>query len=184
MRTPRFFMNAVDTQTQGVDLVVTQGITLGEYGDLKANLAYSYKETKIESVSLPSILNGLEDDLFDHIEVVRMTEANPKNTANIAITHHYDNFTTNLRFSYFGEYTVGYSSSEVEYDDKWTTVLSTRYRATDTLAVTLGVQNLFDAYPEKRPQDNNFNGIFVYSLTNSPFRFNGGYYYSDLHYTD
>ncbi|MBB1381194.1 TonB-dependent receptor, partial [Shewanella sp. SR41-2] len=160
-----------------------QGFDLGEYGDLNANLAYSYKETEIESISLPSILNGLEDELFDNIEVVRMTEANPKNTANIGFTHQYDDFTTNLRFSYFGEYTVGYSSSEVEYGARWTTDLSTRYRATDNLAVTLGVQNLFDTYPEKRPEDNNFNGIFVYPLTNTPFGFNGGYYYLDLRYT-
>ncbi|MEZ8184398.1 MULTISPECIES: TonB-dependent receptor [Shewanella] len=179
----RFFMNAVDTKTQGVDLVITQGIDLGEFGDLKANLAYSYKETEIESISLPSILNGLEDELFDNIEVVRMTEANPKNTANIGFTHQYDDFTTNLRFSYFGNYTVGYSSSEVEYGSRWTTDLSTRYRATDNLAVTLGVQNLFDTYPEKRPEDNNFNGIFIYPLTNTPFGFNGGYYYLDLRYT-
>ncbi|MGK0410971.1 MAG: iron complex outermembrane receptor protein [Shewanella psychromarinicola] len=179
----RFFMNAVDTQTQGVDLVVTQGINLGEYGDLKANLAYSYKETEIESIRLPSILNGLEDQLFDRIEVIRMTEANPKNTANIGFTHHYDDFSTNLRFSYFSDYTVGYSSSEVQYDARWTTDLSTRYQATDNLAVTLGAQNLFDTYPEKRPEDNNFNGIFVYPLTNTPFGFNGGYYYLDLRYT-
>ncbi|GGP42004.1 ligand-gated channel [Shewanella algicola] len=179
----RFFINAVDTETQGVDLVMTQEFDLGQFGDVSANLAYSYKKTKIESINLPSILDGLEDDLFDRIEVIRMTEATPKNTGNIGFTHRYDDFTTNLRFSYFGKYTVGYSSSEVEYDAKWVTDISTRYQATDSLAVTLGVQNLFDTYPEKRPEDNNFNGIFVYPLTNTPFGFNGGYYYLDLRYT-
>ena len=44
-------------------------------------------------------------------------------------------------------------------------------RATDA-NFTAGVQNLFDVYPEKR-EGNNFNGIFVYPLTNTPFGFNG-----------
>ncbi|WP_137220803.1 TonB-dependent siderophore receptor [Shewanella sp. MEBiC00475] len=179
----RFFMNAVDTQTQGVDLVMTQDFDLGQFGDVMANLAYSYKETEIKSVNLPTLLNGLEDELFDRVEEIRMTEATSKHSGNIGFTHKYDDFTTNLRFSYFGDYTIGYSSSEVNYDAKWTTDISTRYQATDSLAVTLGVQNLFDTYPEKRPEDNNFNGIFVYPLTNTPFGFNGGYYYLDLRYT-
>lgn len=179
----RFFVNGLDTQTQGLDLVITQEFDLGTYGDLTANLAYAYKETEIESINLPSVLNGLEDELFDRREVIRMTEATPKNTGNIGFTHRYDAFTTNLRFNYFGEYTVGYSRSEVEYDAKWTTDLSTRYQVTEDLAITAGVQNLFDTYPEKRPDDNNFNGIFVYPLTNTPFGFNGGYYYLDLRYT-
>ena len=61
--------------------------------------------------------------------------------------------------------------------------LSVRYAATAALSFTAGVQNLFDVYPEKRPDDNNFNGIFVYPLTNTPFGFNGGYYFLEAKYT-
>ncbi|PHQ72457.1 MAG: TonB-dependent receptor, partial [Shewanella sp.] len=80
-------------------------------------------------------------------------------------------------------YTIGYSSTDVTYGDKWTTDISMRYQATAGLALSAGVQNLFDVYPDKRPEDNNFNGIFVYPLTNSPFGFNGGYYYVEAKYT-
>ena len=179
----RFFINAIDTETQGVDFVISQSFSLGDYGNLSANLAYSYKKTDIEAINLPSVLNGLEGELFDRREVIRMTEANPKHTGNIGLTHHYDDFKTNLRFSYFGTYTVGYSRSEVKYGSKWVADLSTRYQATEDVAITLGVQNLFDTYPDKRPDDNNFNGIFVYPLTNTPFGFNGGYYYLDVSYS-
>lgn len=61
--------------------------------------------------------------------------------------------------------------------------MSVNYAATDALSFTAGVQNLFDTYPQKRPEDNNFNGIFVYPLTNTPFGFNGGYYYLEAKYT-
>ncbi len=112
-----------------------------------------------------------------------MTKANPKNTGNLGLTHSLGDFKTNLRLSYFGPYTIGYSREDVEYDGKFTVDLSLTYAATDNLSFTAGVQNLFDTYPEKRPDDNNFNGIFVYPLTNTPFGFNGGYYFLEARYS-
>lgn len=179
----RFFVNAVDSRTQGVDVVITQEFDIGSYGELRASLAYAYNDTEIESIHLPNILNGLEDELFDNIEQTRMTKANPNHTGNIGLTHELGDFTSNVRLSYFGEYTVGYSKENVTYADKWVMDMSVNYAATDDLSFTAGVQNLFDTYPQKRPDDNNFNGIFVYPLTNTPFGFNGGYYYLEAKYT-
>ncbi|TKB49007.1 TonB-dependent receptor [Ferrimonas sediminicola] len=179
----RFFINGLDTRTQGLDLVATQEFDLNGWGELKANLAYAYNDTKIQSVNLPTILSGQEAQLFDRREEVRATDANLHHKGNIGFTHSLGDLTTHLRFSYFGTYTVGYSRSEVEYDAKWTTDLSASYALTDALTLTAGAQNLFDTYPEKRPDDNNFNGIFLYPLTNTPFGFNGGYYYLDLTYS-
>ncbi|BCV65139.1 ligand-gated channel [Shewanella carassii] len=179
----RFFINAVDSRTRGVDVVVTQDFDLGSYGDLRASLAYAYNDTEIRDIHLPNLLDGLEDQLFDRIEQTRMTKANPKNTGNLGLTHSQGDFKTNLRLSYFGPYTIGYSREDVEYDGKFTVDLSLTYAATDSLSFTAGVQNLFDTYPEKRPDDNNFNGIFVYPLTNTPFGFNGGYYFLEARYS-
>ncbi|MFQ6370631.1 TonB-dependent receptor plug domain-containing protein [Shewanella sp. YIC-542] len=179
----RFFINAVDSRTRGVDLVVSQRVELGSFGDLQASLAYAYNDTSIEDIHLPAILDSLQDKLFDHIEQVRMTEATSHHTGNLGFTHHLGKFTTSLRFSYFGPYTIGYSKEDVRYSGKTTTDLSLAYQATDNFAVTVGAQNLFDTYPQKRPDDNNFNGIFVYPLTNTPFGFNGGYYFVEGRYT-
>lgn len=178
----RFFINAVDTRTRGVDLVMSQDIGLGNLGDLQANLAYSYNKTEVESIHLPNILNDLQDQLFNNIEQTRMTAASPSSTGSIGFTHTLSDFTTNLRLNYFGDYTVGYSRGNVTYSEQWVTDLSVQYAATDSLSLTAGVQNLFDVYPEKRPDDNNFNGIFVYPLTNTPFGFNGGYYFFEAKY--
>lgn len=179
----RFFINAVNSRTRGVDLVATQEFDIGSLGDLRASLAYAYNDTEIESIHLPNLLNGLEEKLFNNIEQTRMTQANPNHTGNIGLTHELGDFTTNVRLSYFGEYTVGYSKENVTYDDKWVMDMSVNYAVTDNLSLTAGVQNLFDTYPQKRPDDNNFHGIFVYPLTNTPFGFNGGYYYLEAKYT-
>ncbi|EKE77590.1 TonB-dependent receptor plug domain-containing protein [Gallaecimonas xiamenensis] len=178
----RFFINAVDTKTRGIDLVVTQDWDLGHYGFLKGNMAWGYNKSDIEDVHLPSILGGLESRLFDDIERTRMTDANPRHTGSFGLTHKLGDFQTTARVNYFGTYSIGYSSGPVKYDHQWVADLAVKYFATDNLALTLGAQNLFDNYPEKRPEDNNFNGIFVYPLTNSPFGFNGGYYYLEAEY--
>ncbi|MCS6235010.1 TonB-dependent receptor [Shewanella baltica] len=179
----RFFINAVDTRTRGVDLVVSQDFDIGSLGDLRANLAYAYNKTEIQDIHFPQILDGLGKKLFDNIEQTRMTSATPHNTGNLGLTHELGDFKTNIRLSYFGDYTVGYSTGDVNYSDQWVMDLSVRYAATDALSFTAGVQNLFDVYPEKRPDDNNFGGIFVYPLTNTPFGFNGGYYFLEAKYT-
>ncbi|QSX33276.1 TonB-dependent receptor [Shewanella avicenniae] len=179
----RFFINAVDTRTRGVDLVVAQQFDLGSLGELKANIAYAYNNTDIQDIHLPEILDDLQGKLFDNIEQVRMTEATSHHTGSLGLTHHLGDFTTSLRASYFGPYTISYSSTgDKEYEGKTTVDLSVAYAATDTLTFTVGAQNLFDTYPEKRPSNNNYNGIFQYPLTNTPFGFNGGYYYAEATY--
>ncbi|KFZ38908.1 TonB-dependent receptor [Shewanella mangrovi] len=181
----RFFLNAVDTRTRGVDLVASKAFSLGSYGDLNTSLAYSYSITDIQSIHLPDTFGDLDPALlFDNVEQVRMTRATPRNKGNVNFTHRYGDFKTSLRFNYYGEYAIAYSNGEeAVYGDKITTDLSVAYSATDDLTVTLGAQNLFDVYPDKAPEDQQFNGIFKYPITNSPFGINGGYYYLDLRYT-
>ncbi|MCH1920749.1 TonB-dependent receptor [Shewanella sp. A3A] len=180
----RFFLNAVDTRTQGVDFVASKAFSLGSFGDLSASLAYSYSITDIEGIHLPDTFGDLDPALlFDDVERVRMTRATPRNKGNFNLSHRYGDFKTNLRFNYFGEYMIGYSNGEhATYGDKITTDLSVAYNATDNLTITVGGQNLFDVYPDKAPEDQQFNGIFKYPVTNSPFGINGGYYYLDLRY--
>src|SRR5690606_40558978 len=66
----RFFINAVDTTTTGVDVVLTKDFTL-DRSDLRLQMAYGYNKTKIDDVHLPAILDGLEAKLFDNVERTR-----------------------------------------------------------------------------------------------------------------
>lgn len=183
----RFFINGVDTRTKGVDLVVSQNFELGSYGDLAASMVYAYNKNEIRDIHLPSLLGGLEDQLFDHVEQVRMTDSSPQNKGSLNLTHSYGDFKTNLRFNFFGDYKVGLSTGEnLDYGAKTTTDLSVAYTATDHLTLTLGAQNLFDVYPDKaktEPTDQSFGGIFKYPVGNTPFGMNGGYYYLQARYT-
>ncbi|EGN75309.1 outer membrane receptor for ferrienterochelin and colicin [Idiomarina sp. A28L] len=179
----RFFINAVDTTTRGLDVVLAKEYDLAEYGSLRAQAAYGYNKTKIDAVNLPQILDGLEDKLFNGVEQTRMTRSVPRNSGTLSLTHDYDKLQTHLAFSYFGDYILeNNSGTQTTFSGKWIADLSFRYQATESVAVRVGAQNLFDTYPDKQLPENQFNGIFLYPNTNAPFGFNGGYYYAEVSY--
>jgi len=178
----RFFLNAVDTTTKGLDIVASKTFGVGAYGDLKAQLAYGYNNTEIDSINLPQLLDGLDDVLFDSDEQIRMTRSTPDHSGSIGLTHTKGKWTSNVQFSYFGNYSIGYTSGTETYGPNWITDVTVNYQWNDELALRVGAQNLFSEYPDERVEGNQFNGIFKYPLTNSPIGFNGGYFYSEVEY--
>lgn len=179
----RFFINAVDTTTRGLDIVATQDFNLGQYGELRAQAAYGYNETQLDAVNLPKILDGLEERLFNNVERTRMTRSVPRHTGTLSFAHTYDRLQTNLAFSYFGDYVLENNQGvRTTFSGKWVVDLSARYQLTEQWSVRAGAQNLFDQYPDEQLPENQFNGIFRYPNTNAPFGFNGGYYYTELSY--
>ncbi|RUO30131.1 TonB-dependent receptor plug domain-containing protein [Aliidiomarina sanyensis] len=179
----RFFVNAVDTTTRGIDVVVAQQYDLGAWGRLRAQAAYGYNETEIDRITVPEILGGLESRLFDNVERTRMTESVPRHTGSLSFNHQLNAWTTHLGFTYFGDYTLENNQGlRTTFSGKWITDLSFQYQVSERLTAKFGAQNLFDVYPDKQRPENQFNGIFLYPNTNAPFGFNGGYYYAELRY--
>ncbi|WP_369742694.1 TonB-dependent receptor plug domain-containing protein [Pseudidiomarina sp. PP-1MA] len=179
----RFFINAVDTSSRGVDVVATQEFDVGS-SLLKTQLAYGYNKTEVDGVNLPTILDGLEDKLFDNVEQTRMTRSVPRHSGSLSFTSIVEDFETRLGFNYFGDYMLENNAGlQTEFSGKWVVDFSVKYKMDDNLSFNVGVQNLLDEYPDKQHPSNQFNGIFMYPNTNAPFGFNGGYYYGEVTYS-
>jgi len=179
----RFFINAVDTSSRGVDVVATQEFDVGS-SLLKTQLAYGYNKTEVDGVNLPTILDGLEDKLFDNVEQTRMTRSVPRHSGSLSFTSIVEDFETRLGFNYFGDYMLENNAGlQTEFSGKWVVDFSVKYKMDDNLSFNVGVQNLLDEYPDKQNPSNQFNGIFMYPNTNAPFGFNGGYYYGEVTYS-
>ncbi|MEH8016561.1 TonB-dependent receptor [Rheinheimera muenzenbergensis] len=179
----RFFTNAVDTTTQGVEAVLAYQWDAGLWGQWKTSFSAQYNDSSIDSIKVPQLLDGLQQRLFDRVEQVRLTKANPNKGAVWSVNHQHNKLTSDVRLNYFGPYTLGYATGDKTYSGKVTVDVSFNYALTDTLQLGFGASNLFDTYPDKQPEVNSFNGIFVYPNTNAPFGFNGGSYYADLRYS-
>lgn len=178
----RFFTNAVDTTSRGVEAVLAYQWQTSGYGDFNSSLSLQYNDSDIDQIKVPALLDGLQAKLFDRVEQVRLTKANPAKAGVWSLGHQLGALKSSLRLNYFGPYTLGYATGDKEFAAKTTVDLTLGYAVTESFDVTLGASNLFDVYPDEQPVVNSFNGIFKYPNTNAPFGFNGGSYYLDLTY--
>ena len=184
----QFFANAVDTETEGVDLVVSYATSLGSATSLSLTGAANWNRTEVVgAVRTPPALAGLGETLFDRIERERIETAQPRELYNLAARLDHGAASALLRFNKFGAVKTVEFASDPSLDQvspsRWLTDLDLSYRFAGGLRWHLGANNLFDVYPEKNRPELSFSGIFVYPRRTAPFGFNGGYYYTRLAYT-
>ncbi|MCB1035456.1 MAG: TonB-dependent receptor, partial [Acidobacteria bacterium] len=179
----RFFTNAIDTETDGIDLTASYTFDLKSAGTLGLSAAYNNTETKIVGVvDTPPQLAGLEEVLFDRVERRRVECAQPKDNSRLTADWRKDRLGGVLRGSRYGEYCNFASRPDLDQDfsAEWLFDLELSYRF-DAFTVSLGAQNLFDNFPDPNTEPNSFNGIFVYP-SHSPFGMNGRFVYGRISY--
>ena len=188
----QFFLNAIDTETTGLDLVIAYIHRLGGGNNLKVTAAYNHNETEVVGeVQTPALLADRGTTIFNYTERERIESAQPQDAANLGFNLSMGKFVSNLRFNYIGEVTTVESStppSSPNYNPdltkvhgaKWLTDLELSYKVADFVTLALGGNNIFDVYPDELNPAQNFGGIFPYSRRTTPFGFNGGSYYLRL----
>ena len=147
----QFFINAVNTKTNGVDLVFDySNIEVGE-GRFGANLAMNFNNTTIEgAVANPSILEAGGYQIFNHRESMRITDARPKSKVALGLNYNVNKFDMAFNNTRFGEVTV---AGETAVDDqvheaKVVSDLAFGYDFTDNFRVSFTANNIFDVYPD------------------------------------
>jgi iron complex outermembrane receptor protein len=181
-----FFTNAIDTQTDGLDLVVLYDWNLGQESLLSLEGAFHLNDTEVtDRRSSSSILPT--EVLFDQAQITLIEEGQPGEHFVLSGTWYRGDWTTNLRFNYFGEvagegFTPGFKQT---WGAKWLTDLSVGYNLTDNLKLTVGGLNIFDEYPDEWDPVNAapFPQLgFTYGWETLPFGINGGYYFARVNY--
>jgi iron complex outermembrane recepter protein len=192
----RFFTNAIDTETNGYDIVSNyQRPLLGGRIDLSA--AYSWNETKIVGeVRTPPQLAGLGEVLFDRIERRRVECGQPKDNVRLMQSFHHGSWNLTARESRYGEYcsfTALVNNQPLDdqtFSPEWLADLELGYRW-QKYTVAVGAENVFDNFPDRTKifrdgtttftAPSNF-GMFVYP-SHSPFGMNGRFVYTRVTYT-
>jgi iron complex outermembrane recepter protein len=186
----RFFTNAIDTRTLGVDIVANYGFAIGTTSTLRLTGGYNYNVNRVLRVApTPAALSAFQETLFDRVERARIELGQPKNNLYLSGVLSYNDLGLTLRTQRFGEVTsfgtLTDGSLDQTFGAKWVTDLSASYAFGGRFTLTAGVDNVFDVYPDKNNQgdattagNNNF-GIFPYNQI-SPFGFNGAFYYGRL----
>ncbi|MFW1799464.1 TonB-dependent receptor plug domain-containing protein [Acinetobacter nematophilus] len=185
----RFFNNASDTRTRGVDLVANYQWQNLPYGELTTSLAYNFNRNEVTNVDKnPEILNTLGVNLtrLDRREQYGLlTGSTPEHKFSLANDYKIGNFgiNTNLtRYGSFKTFSNAGSASDQKFSAKWLLDLALSYQL-NAWKFTLGGDNITNVYPDKDVYDINkpTGGSLQYSQF-SPFGFNGAFYYGKINY--
>jgi iron complex outermembrane recepter protein len=181
----RFFTNAIDTRTKGVDATVTYRVALTELGDLRLQASYNNTRTKIVgSVDTPAPLAGFEQVLFDRIERRRIECGQPHDSIRAGADWRRSRWGANLNLARYGEF-CSFTLSPADdqtYAPKWLTDAEVSFRVSPDITFAAGGQNLFNTFPDRNTTVNSFNGIQTFP-SQSPFGMNGRTIYGRLVFT-
>lgn len=179
----RFFTNAADTRTKGVDIIARQILdALG--GRMTLELGGTWAETQITRLqATPAQLRAFDPTfrLVGVEEVNTIESAAPKSKIVGSVTWKGDKLSLLGRASYFGEATRvfnfggGFEPSQTYSAETQVDVEGT-YAFNDSVSVSLGASNLFDGYPDLSSDDINYFGNLPYDIL-SPIGINGRYLY-------
>ncbi|MBV8325952.1 TonB-dependent receptor [Chryseobacterium sp.] len=160
----RFFANAIDTETKGVDVVVSYDWKLGG-GNLNVSLAGNYTETKITDFHFPENINTPRDQYFGPDQINIIETLSPKTKASLGLNYGIGKFNFLVRNTYFGKVIRdGYPFGGVqEFTPKVVTDISVGYDITRNINFTMGANNVFDVFPDLQIYENSYYGVFKYA---------------------
>jgi iron complex outermembrane receptor protein len=160
-----FFVNALDTKTSGVDVVIGYNkIEAGE-GMLGFNLSGNYtitnerdgavKNPEIVALAGQSVVNATQEALF--------FTSRPQTKWIFGTTYDIGKFGLNLNNTYFGKTTFKQQGMDAdlrtEFTPKVVTDLGINFNATEKLTFSLNVNNLLNVLPEWSFKAENSDGV-------------------------
>jgi len=189
----RYFTNAMDTRTKGVDIIGRYGARVGS-GTVRFTAALNFTDTKVTNLDLDTDGDGKADAIASPAQLIALNEASlvgrsrigdyqdaqPNDKFNFQINYDINAWRFLIRANRYGEVT-SLSASDPLRDEtfgaKWLNDVEVAYQVANKVSVAVGSNNLFDVYPDKQLKRNSFNGIFPYDGF-SPFGFFGRYIYT------
>ena len=194
----QFFLNGADTETSGLDMIVTWN-TRAFGGVFDVTLAANFTETDV--VDIFTLQNSKLEDIspdkiFSEQDISIIEEWQPENRISLSALYKKKSWTMNLTFNRYGEYTI-MDGGRQTYGAELITDLRINYQFNDKFSFNFGSNNFFDVMPDENQignsragtiEDASGNiivsspGVFTYSRRSAPFGFNGAYYYTGVNY--
>jgi len=177
----KFFINAADTKTEGIDYTMRYKNIDFASGKLGINLALNLNRTKLEGeVKTPSKLSGYKNAIFNRKEQSRIISARPSSKFLFGADYKINKFSAGLNNTYFGEVTWQHATDpgkDQTFSGKVITDLSFGYKFSEVVSFTAQVNNLFDIYPDeveaKGDVTTDLGGRFKYPWEVNQFGFSG-----------
>jgi iron complex outermembrane receptor protein len=174
----RFFVNGIETRTEGIDIVGSYRVPDFGFGRLTLNAGFNLNDNTITDRRTFSGFTA--DRLFARQESIRLTDGQPNNKLNIGVNWENEPFGLTINANRFGTVLIpdavttatlnglpssitnpqirnniniapGDAPGDVELSPSWVVDLEVRFNPLENLQVALGANNLLDEYPDRLP---------------------------------
>lgn len=177
----RFFINGVNTETTGLDVVARYRIDEG-FGRLDLTLAGNVNDFAVTKT--PATATGILPtpvSLFARQATLRFEEGTPPWKVVSQADWTRDRLGGTLRVTAFGDVLApgATAATDLQLGNALVVDLEARYELSDRVTVAIGADNAFDEYTAQSRPANNTSGAFPFSNF-SPFGFNGRFVYARL----
>jgi iron complex outermembrane receptor protein len=190
----QFFSNAIDTNTQGVDIVADYVMALGE-GTLLLMASGNFTATKVANVNIPASLTAafagtepgaLDTFYFGRLARNRVEDSVPHVRGMGSARYTIGPISGLVRANYYGTvyYKPDLPANDEVFGAKMLFDLEAGYQMTTNLRLSVGADNVFNTFPDQNKKDVNISlGRFIYNRNVTQFGWNGGFYYAKLQMT-
>ncbi|MBC7977977.1 MAG: TonB-dependent receptor [Myxococcales bacterium] len=201
----QFFVNAVDTTTNGVDVVLDYSLRLSG-GTIKATAAANFTDTTVDAVNVPGSMtdrfSGVEGGEARVAELFlgrygknRIEDLLPRQKGTLGLRWDSNTWSLGARANAFGP-TEYHSDTEIadapgtyydeSYDAQVTLDVDLGYRI-GNLWWSIGANNVLNTFPtEQKREENRYNNSFLYSPASvpagAPYGTSGAFYYARAQY--
>jgi len=149
-----FFINALDTRTSGLDVVLNyKNIDVGQ-GKLGLNLSgnYTIQNEREGEINNPSVIESGGQSVFDGSLESSLFNSRPETKWILGADYHLDDFYFTLNNTYFGKASfkdAGLNTNlRAEFNPKIVTDFGVTYDISNQLALSLNVNNILNILPE------------------------------------
>jgi iron complex outermembrane receptor protein len=197
----RFFVNGLDTTTEGIDAVASYRFNPG-WGSWTLTAAYNNNKTSIDRRIVDALGGATGVVLFGRVEGVRFTEGQPSDKIVLSLDGKVGAFGLTARTTRYGRVVspntalpvsdptslTALGPDDIVLNPKWITDLELRVTPIPSVDIAIGSNNLFDIYPDRSPIGNRpasagggqypVNQYYLPYTGFSPFGFNGRFLYA------
>jgi len=179
----RFFINGVDTTTEGFDVVFNYPVVTETAGRFDITVTANFNDTEVTKIPTTSQLSALSPApiLFDRLNRLRFEEGTPKNKYALSLAWSLGDLGLTARATRYGDVLAAQNAPTATAPDFLLTAktlvdLEARYALGERIKLAVGADNVLDEYPDPLPPGLNSTGATSFSNL-SPFGRSGRFVY-------
>jgi len=182
----KYFTNAIDTKTQGMDLVIKYNLEIEDIGALLFSAVANFNRTLLDGdVKVPQTMLAAKDVFLDRQQISKFEDGQPNYVAQFSIDYLRKSLETQFKLIRYGQLKYVENSADPSLDQTFNGELlcdlNINYKLSRQLTLQLGGHNIFNSYPDKF-LPGRYDYYLVYFCEAAPYGFNGADFYSSLQY--